>query len=87
VTADLTASAERALTAGPEREQLAAAPDAVKPTLPWVVVRQSHIGGEVVDTVESHHRWEWLAEWSARRKTNRDAGRHGAYFNARRAEQ
>jgi hypothetical protein len=84
VTADLTASAERALAdnARPRDELIAE----IAPAKPWVVVRQSHLGGEIVETVESHHRFEWVAELAARRKTNRDAGRHGAYFNAKRAD-
>jgi hypothetical protein len=79
MTADLTASAERALAANARpRDELIAALGG-KPTKPWVVVRQHHIGGEVVDTVECEHRSEWAAEWCARRQTKRGASKHGAY--------
>lgn len=87
MTADLTASAERALADNARpRDELTADLTAAKPGKRWVVVRQCHLGGEVVDTVESYHRFGWVAELVARRRTNLDAGRHGAYFDARRAD-
>lgn len=86
MTADLTASAERALAANARPRDELLAELAGKPALPWQVVRQHHVGGEVVETVHSRHRFEWAAEWYARRLTRRDAARHGAYFDARRTD-
>jgi hypothetical protein len=86
MTADLTASAERLAANARPRDELLAELTA-KPAKRWVVIRQSHIGGEVVDTVESRHRFGWVAEIVARRQTSRSASsKHGAYFDARRAD-
>lgn len=89
--ADAKTAADRALEAlarqAQDREQLRkklrTAAEPVKPAVkrPWEVVRQySHRDDELVCA----HRWEWLAELCARRRTFRYATQTGVHFTARR---
>lgn len=78
MTADLAAAAEK-VRAEPELE-------ASKPKAKWTVVKQIHLGGEIAECPACYHRFELVAEWCARRWTNRHAAGDGAYFSARKAE-
>jgi hypothetical protein len=83
VTADLTASAERALTAARPRADLLAELAAAKP-FPgrYRVVRQfTHLNTELV---VCSHRFDVVAEWCAWRWAKRHAGETGGHYTARR---
>lgn len=84
MTADLTASAARALAAGPPCDELLAELAAARP-FPgrFRVVRQfTHLP----ELVLCSHRFEWVADLCAYRQTARHAAATGVHFTVRRAE-
>lgn len=84
MTADLTPSAAQLAANARPREELLAELAAANP-FPgrYRVVRQfTHLPELTVCS----HRFEWAAEWCARRRTRRHAGETGGHFNTRRAD-
>jgi hypothetical protein len=65
--------------------ELKAAPIAdPKPVRRWRVVRQfTHLPERTVCS----HRWEWAAEWCARRLTARHSSETGGHYTPRRTER
>lgn len=51
----------------------------------WLVVRQIHTGGEVVEHQVSRHRFERLAYWRAYRLTRSHPNETGCHYTVRRA--
>lgn len=68
--------------------QLAAAKSAksaVKP-VKYQVVRQSHHGGEVVESDACRHRFGWVAQLCAHRRERQHAQETGIHYTVRRAD-